>query len=101
STLLDKLLYRTNRPGKAPAGLSRAARRGSRPKYRPRVDPLEDRTLMSGTSLVQAANAYGQVPLSFEANQGQTDAAVQFVARGNGYGLFLTSDQAVLSLHNA
>ncbi len=31
---------------------------------------------------------YGQLPLSFEANQGQTDGQVQFLARGQGYTLF-------------
>jgi len=39
--------------------------------------------------------------MSFEANQGQTDSEVQFLARGRGYALFLTSTQAVLSLRDA
>jgi hypothetical protein len=39
-----------------------------------------------------------QLPLSFEANQGQTDARVQFLARGAGYTLFLTPTSAVFSL---
>src|SRR5262249_55971859 len=39
-----------------------------------------------------------QLPLAFEANQGQTDAEVNFLARGPGYALFLTPDEAVLSL---
>jgi hypothetical protein len=30
---------------------------------------------------------YGQLPMSFEANRGQSDAAVKFLARGDGYGL--------------
>jgi Beta-propeller repeat len=41
---------------------------------------------------------YGKLPLSFEANQGQTDARVKFLSRGAGYALFLTSDEAVFSL---
>ena len=41
---------------------------------------------------------YGKLPLSFEVNQGQTDAQVRFLARGRGYRLFLTGDEAVLSL---
>ena len=41
---------------------------------------------------------FGQLPLSFEPNQGQTDPQVKFLARGAGYGVFLTSDQAVLTL---
>ena len=42
-----------------------------------------------------------QLPLSFEPNQGQTDSQVRFLARGAGYGLFLTSNQAVLRLRAA
>ena len=41
---------------------------------------------------------YGRVPLSFEANQGQTAAEVQFLSRGSGYTLFLAPTKAVLSL---
>ena len=41
---------------------------------------------------------YGRVPLSFEANQGQTAAEVQFLSRGSGYTLFLAPTKTVLSL---
>src|SRR6516164_6180753 len=41
---------------------------------------------------------YGQLPLGFEANEGQTDQRVRFLARGSGYSLFLTSNEAVLAL---
>ena len=47
------------------------------------------------TRLVQS---YGKLPLSFEANQGQTEAQVKFLSRGRGYTLFLTSNEAVLAL---
>ena len=40
---------------------------------------------------------YGQLPLSFEANQGQTDNQVQFLAHGQGYTLFLTAREAVFN----
>src|SRR2546426_211851 len=46
------------------------------------------------------AENYGKVPLSFEANQGQTDPRVKFLSRGSGYTLFLTGDEAVLSLRS-
>lgn len=39
------------------------------------------------------------LPLFFEPNRGQTAPQVKFLARGAGYGLFLTADEAVLSLH--
>jgi hypothetical protein len=38
------------------------------------------------------------LPLFFEPNQGQTAPEVKFLARGAGYGLFLTADEAVLRL---
>ena len=38
------------------------------------------------------------LPMQFEANAGQTDGNVKFLARGPGYQVFLTSTQAVLSL---
>jgi hypothetical protein len=44
------------------------------------------------------AENYGRIPLSFEANQGQTDPSVQFLSRGSGYSLFLTKDEVVLNL---
>lgn len=40
------------------------------------------------------------LPLSFEANVGQTDSKVQFISRGSGYTLFLTAAEAVLTLHS-
>jgi len=50
---------------------------------------------------VQVSSSYGKLPLSFEINRGQTDSRVKFLARGQGYGLFLTSREAVLSLRAA
>ena len=44
------------------------------------------------------AKAYGKLPLSFEANEGQLDKTVKFFSRGQGYTLFLTPAEAVLSL---
>jgi hypothetical protein len=41
---------------------------------------------------------YGRLPLSFEANQGQTDPWVKFLSRGKGYSLLLTPTEAVLVL---
>ena len=44
---------------------------------------------------------YGKLPLSFEANYGQTDSKVNFIARGPGYSLFLTGQEAVIALKKA
>jgi hypothetical protein len=65
-----------------------------------RLEPLEDRTVPSGTTAgnSQVLQAYGQLPLTFEANRGQTAAPVNFLSRGRGYTLFLTPAQAVLAL---
>jgi len=41
---------------------------------------------------------YGKLPMRFEANQGQTDASVKFLARGAGYRLFLTGNESVIAL---
>ena len=50
----------------------------------------------SATCEANPPTAYGRLPLSFEANHGQVDPSVGFVARSTGYQLFLTPDQAVL-----
>jgi hypothetical protein len=44
------------------------------------------------------AENYGKLPLSFEANYGQSDPQVKFQSRGGGYSLFLTNSSAVLAL---
>lgn len=44
------------------------------------------------------SSRYARLPLSFEANHGQTDSRVKFLARGQNYTLFLTGHEAVLSL---
>ena len=43
---------------------------------------------------------YGNLPLSFEVNKGQTAGDVKFLARSSGYTLFLTSNEAVLRFQN-
>ncbi len=40
--------------------------------------------------------AFGGLPLTFEANRGQTDSRVRFLSHGNGYTLFLTPTETVL-----
>jgi len=44
--------------------------------------------------------SYAALPLAFEPNQGQTDSEVKYLARGNGYTLFLTGNDAVFALHS-
>ncbi len=52
----------------------------------------------SAASRERALKAYGTLPLSFEANEGQTADLVRFLARGDDYTLFLTPTGAVLTL---
>jgi len=54
-----------------------------------RVDPAKRAQIMK---------SYGQLPLQFEANRGQTDARVKFISRNSGHTLFLTANEAVLNL---
>jgi Calx-beta domain/Carboxypeptidase regulatory-like domain/Beta-propeller repeat/Domain of unknown function (DUF4214) len=53
------------------------------------------------TTQQRLSETYGKLPLSFEVNQGQTNRHVKFLSRGSGYTLFLTSNEAVLSLHRS
>jgi len=46
----------------------------------------------------RAAENYGRLPINFEPNAGQTDERVKYLARGQGYSLFLTEREAVLAL---
>ncbi|MBS1786939.1 MAG: SBBP repeat-containing protein [Acidobacteria bacterium] len=74
--------------------------------YRPvqRLNLPQPRTSLSrpdSQARVRLTEGYGKLPLSFEANQGQTDTAVKFRARGNGYQLSLTAAEAVLQLQKA
>ncbi len=55
-------------------------------------------SLKNPTNAKAAKAALLAVPLSFEANQGQTDSQVKFLSHGDGYSLFLTSNEAVFTL---
>jgi len=61
------------------------------------------RTLTQHTAAdsVQISAVYGHLPLSFEQNQGQADSQVKFLARGSGYGLYLTGNEAVLAFRGS
>ena len=48
----------------------------------------------------RALDPFGQMPLTFEANLGQSDPRVKFLSRGVGYTLLLAPTEAVLSLRS-
>lgn len=76
--------------------MKRNSRRAIRSTRRLRLESLEDRTTPSGAASLTLA--YGNLPLAFEANEGQAGALVDFLARGEGYMLSLASGAAVLDL---
>jgi hypothetical protein len=57
---------------------------------------LHAAAIPDGKAAIQ--EAYGKLPLMFEANRGQTDPQVRFLSRGPGHTLFLTPTEAVLVL---
>ncbi|MBK9709621.1 MAG: SBBP repeat-containing protein [Acidobacteria bacterium] len=50
---------------------------------------------------VSPVSRYTRLPMHFEENQGQADPAVRYIARGHGYQVFLTSEEAVLNLERS
>ncbi len=78
---------------KAAIGTSVAA---SAEKNKPPVDHADN---AARKALIQ--ENYGKLPLSFEANQGQTAPRVKYLSRGAGYTFFLTANEAVMELRRA
>ena len=58
-------------------------------------------TAPSATQKENFARDYGKLPLAFEVNQGQTAPEVRYLAHGPSYQLFLTNQEAVLTLRQA
>src|SRR5688500_2570300 len=91
-----------NAPGRVQRNRRQTRVLGAATRYKPRFETLEDRMCLSSLPFIapptpsdvtleaRASAAYGQLPLSFEANQGQMDDQVDFVSRGRGHTLFLT-----------
>src|SRR6516165_1619689 len=62
--------------------------------------PVVDRNSIAGTTVLHTSHSisprlrleasYARLPLVFEPNQGQCDSRAKYLARGNGYTLFLT-----------
>jgi uncharacterized protein (TIGR03437 family) len=53
--------------------------------------------LLAGTAMAAPAVRWGDIPLSFEPNQGQAPAKVRYLARGSSYTLYLACGETVLS----
>jgi len=64
----------------------------------PHQIPTSFTTQLTALRKQKLVASYGQLPLSFEANQGQTGPRVKFLSRGSGYTLYLTPSEAMLTL---
>jgi hypothetical protein len=62
------------------------------------VLPQRGRGPSSELKVSPAAARYVRLPMGFERNEGQTDGRVKYLARGAGYTVFLTGDEAVMRL---
>jgi len=78
-----------------------SALQSHQPRIRVAAQPASTRSSIEAATKTHLAAAYGQLPLAFEENQGQTAEEVKFLSRGAGYTVFLTSDEAVLRLRKA
>jgi hypothetical protein len=97
----------------APSGLVVMLTLAALPRISPSEDGLGARKVPVPPSLctsnstttprttAEVREAYGQMPLSFEANRGQADESVNFVARGAGYTLALSPTTAAFQLRMA
>jgi hypothetical protein len=66
---------------------------------RPELERLEDRWVPSTSPTTPGlAASYGQLPLAFEANEGQAAPQINYLSHGSGYTLDLTAQQAALHL---
>ena len=56
--------------------------------------------LIAGAAMAAPTVKWGNIPLSFEPNQGQAPAEVRYLARGSSYSLYLSPGETVLSAQN-
>ena len=93
----------SQRTGGAAADKAEPVAQGS--QYNPAASPNPESRIPNpgegSPAQPRLAEAYGKLPLSFEVNKGQTDSRVKFLSRGSGYSLFLTGEEAVLSLRKS
>jgi Tol biopolymer transport system component/photosystem II stability/assembly factor-like uncharacterized protein len=71
--------YTANRPASTEAQEATARSSGRKPSEKRSLD-----------------KNYGKLALSFEANRGQAEESAKFLARGSGYNIFFTSQEAVM-----
>ncbi|HXM99991.1 MAG TPA: SBBP repeat-containing protein [Candidatus Dormibacteraeota bacterium] len=92
STLLLFGVYRSMRSPRSISGTEQ-----------PRLQSDQTSTLSNTKSdkAIDWTAVYGKLPLAFEKNQGQAATEVEYISHGKGYGLVLTSREAVLLLRHS
>ncbi|MEQ6341516.1 MAG: SBBP repeat-containing protein [Gammaproteobacteria bacterium] len=78
------------------SGNARAAQPLPAPKAPDKIPPALFAPGKTARAII--VESYGKSPLTFEVNQGQANARVKFLSRGNGHTLFLTPREAMLVL---
>ncbi|MFM8392940.1 MAG: SBBP repeat-containing protein, partial [Acidobacteriota bacterium] len=78
-------------------GLSTSDHLGAISNYKSKVRPNHPSSAVPPLSPASIAGPFEQIPLGFEENRGQTNGEVRFLARANGYNVFLTDHEAVLA----
>ncbi|HJT58035.1 MAG TPA: SBBP repeat-containing protein [Ktedonobacteraceae bacterium] len=64
------------------------------------VSPRAVPGVSTKTQAAALLKSYGNLPLAFEANRGQADQSVKFLAHGSGYSSFLDAHEVTLALAN-
>src|ERR1700678_1984839 len=77
------------------------ANRSSHKKTDTKTLPSGANGPVSAIASPEVMQAYGQLPLSFQANQGQSAADVKYLSRGDGYFLSLRGQEADLTFRQA
>lgn len=65
------------------------------------IVPGSNAASAASTASARARARYASLPIMFEANQGQSDPRVKFIAHGAGATLYLTGSEAVLQLQRS
>ncbi len=78
--------------------LASSGRSASRDSQRSQPPTTSVQGVTNASANARAIAMFRKAPMSFEANQEQTDKRVKFISRGPGYTLFLTAEGAVMKL---
>ena len=62
------------------------------------AEPVAAQPILTPQTEAAAIDSFGDLPLYFEENAGQVDAAARYFARAGGYTLFLTPERAAFNL---